>query len=168
LASNGLDKPVLNAFRMFGLLGNERVKAISSAALPTERVLNSGVREQPDINAIATKSEHQVTILVWNYHDDDLPAAAAPVDLSINGLPENARLGLIEHFRIDETHSNAFAAWKALGSPQSPTSAQYEELEHAGQLQLLHSPEWKPIERGTANLQFSLPRQGLSLIRITW
>jgi len=168
LASNGLDKPVLNAFRMFGLLGNERVKATSSAALSTERVLNSGVREQPDINVIATKNDHEVTILVWNYHDDDLPAAATPIDLVLSGLSENARFGLIEHFRVDETHSNAFAAWKALGSPQSPTPAQYADLERAGQLQLLNSPEWKSIERGALHLQFSLPCQSLSLIRVTW
>src|SRR5947207_3435719 len=35
LASNGLDKPVLNTFRMFGLLGSERVKVSSTGALPT-------------------------------------------------------------------------------------------------------------------------------------
>ena len=35
LATNGLDKPVLNAFRMFGLLGSERVRAESSAAIST-------------------------------------------------------------------------------------------------------------------------------------
>ena len=29
LASNGVDKPVLNAFRMFGMLGDERVQTIS-------------------------------------------------------------------------------------------------------------------------------------------
>jgi xylan 1,4-beta-xylosidase len=37
LATNGLDKPVLNAFRMFGLLGTERVKYSSSSALPRGR-----------------------------------------------------------------------------------------------------------------------------------
>ena len=36
LATNGIDKPVLNAFRMFGLLGTERLKATSSGSLPTE------------------------------------------------------------------------------------------------------------------------------------
>ena len=75
LATNGVDKPVLNAFRMFGLLGDERIKATSSGALPSEDVIRDGVRGQPDINVIATRKDHEVEILIWNYHDDDLAAA---------------------------------------------------------------------------------------------
>ncbi len=56
LASNGLDKPVLNAFRMFGMLGDERVQATSSAALSTDDVVLNGVRTRPDINAVATRA----------------------------------------------------------------------------------------------------------------
>jgi len=168
LASNGLDKPVLNTFRMFGLLGGERVQVTSSAALPTDDVVLNGVRGQPDIKAIATRGDHEIQILMWNYHDDDLPASAAPIDLTIEGLPPDAKRALSEHFRIDAHHSNAFTAWKEMGSPQSPSPAQYEQLEAAGQLQLLNSPAWISITQGAGHLQFALPRQGLSLIRIAW
>ncbi|MGH7837541.1 MAG: GH39 family glycosyl hydrolase, partial [Candidatus Binataceae bacterium] len=72
LATNGLDKPVLNVFRMFGLLGSERLNVESSAARPAEEVLRAGVRSQPDINAIATRKENEIEILIWNYHDDDI------------------------------------------------------------------------------------------------
>jgi xylan 1,4-beta-xylosidase len=168
LATNGLDKPVLNAFRMFGLLGNERVKSSSSAALPSEEILRAGVRGQPDINAIATRKDHEVEILIWNYHDADLTADAATIDLSVSGLPANVRQAQLEHFRIDSEHSNAFTAWKEMGSPQSPSPHQYEQLESAGQLQLLTSPSFIPIEETDAHLQFTLPRQGLSLLRIHW
>src|SRR5580658_10723523 len=112
LATNGLDKPVLNAFRMFGLLGTERVKSSSSAALPIGEILRAGVRGQPDINAIATRKDHEVEILIWNYHDADLTADAATIDLSVSGLPANVRQAQLEHFRIDSAHSNAFTAWK--------------------------------------------------------
>jgi xylan 1,4-beta-xylosidase len=168
LASNGLDKPVLNAFRMFGLLSGDRVEASSSAALDTDQVLHEGVRQKPDINVIATRSENTVGILLWNYHDDDLPTAPASVDLTIRGLPDKVEQGLLEHFRIDFAHSNAFTAWKDLGSPQTPTAEQYKKLESAGQLQLLTSPEWIRLEHGTAHLNFELPRQGLSLVRLQW
>jgi xylan 1,4-beta-xylosidase len=168
LASNGLDKPVLNGFRMFGMLGKNRVTTMSSGALPTDEILNNGVRGQPDINAIAGTKDHELAVLVWNYHDDDVPATPTPIDLRILGLPTNATSGLTEHFRIDSNHSNAFAAWKAMGSPQAPSAAQYQQLQDAGQLQLLSSPPWIPIERGAAHLQFDLPRHGLSLVRITW
>jgi xylan 1,4-beta-xylosidase len=168
LATNGLDKPVLNAFRMFGLLGDERVQLTSSAALPTEDVVLDGVRGQPDIKAIATRTDHGIQILIWNYHDDDLPAPAAAIDLTIEGLPQDAKRALSEHFRIDAHHSNSFAAWKQMGSAQSPSPVQYRELQDAGQLQPLNSPAWISIPQGTAHLQFELPRQGVSLIRIAW
>jgi xylan 1,4-beta-xylosidase len=168
LATNGLDKPVLNAFRMFGLLGTERVKSSSSAALPTEEVLRDGVRGQPDINAIATRKGHEIEILVWNYHDADLSVGAAKIELFVEGLPGNVSRALLEHFLIDSDHSNAFTAWKEMGSPQTPSDHQYEQLESAGQLQLLDSPSFLAIESGTACFGFTLPRQGLSLMRIGW
>ncbi len=168
LATNGVDKPVLNTFRMLGLLGNQRVKATSSGALRSEDVIRDGVRGQPDISVIATRKEHEAEILIWNYHDDDLPAEAIPIDLLVSGLPTKTSHGLLEQFRIDVGHSNAFTVWKDLGSPQSPTEEQYEQLQRAGQLQLLTSPAWMPINQGAAHLEFALPRQGLSLIRISW
>ncbi|HEY7352957.1 MAG TPA: beta-xylosidase [Terriglobales bacterium] len=168
LATNGIDKPVLNAFRMFGLLGGDRVQATSSAALDTVNVVHEGVRGAPDIPTIAARTQNGVQVLVWNYHDEDLPAATASVDLAITGLPANINRALLEHFRIDSTHSNAFTAWKDLGSPQQPTPEQYKKIESAGQLELLSSPEWMEVEKGTAHLHFDLPRQGLSLIRLGW
>jgi xylan 1,4-beta-xylosidase len=123
---------------------------------------------QSDINAVATRHDHEIQILIWNYHDDDLPAAAAPIDLIIEGMPPDANRALSEHFRIDAHHSNSFTAWKEMGSPQSPTPAQYEQLQDAGQLQLLNSPTWISLDDGVAHLQFALPRQGLSLVRIAW
>jgi len=168
LASNGLDKPVLNAFRMFGLLDGERLEATSSAALDTDQVLRDGVRQKPDINVIATRTENAVEVLLWNYHDDDLVAPAALVNVQISGLPEKVERGILHHFRIDSAHSNAFTAWKDMGSPQSPTADQYKKLESAGQLQLLTSPAWVHIQHGTAQLQVQLPRQGLSLVKIEW
>jgi xylan 1,4-beta-xylosidase len=168
LATNGVDKPVLNAFRMFGLLGNERISGTSSGALPSEDVVRDGVRGKPDIGVIAGRKQNEVEVLVWNYHDDDLPAAATSIDLAVNGLPAKASRGLLEQFRVDSSHSNSFAAWKEMGSPQSPTETQHDQLQGAGQLQLLTSPAWVPIAQGAASLHFALPRQGLSLVRISW
>jgi xylan 1,4-beta-xylosidase len=167
LASNGLDKPVLNAFRMFGLLSGQRIEATSSAGLATDLVLRDGVRQNPDINVIATRAVNGVQVLLWNYHDNDLVATSALLNLQISGFPEKVDHGLLEHFRIDSAHSNAFRAWKDLGSPQQPTADQYKRLESAGQLQLLSSPTWINMHR-TAQLQFELPRQGLSLLKIEW
>jgi len=166
LASNGLDKPVLNTFRMLGLLGNERVKVSVSQALPTDLVVREGVRERPDIKAIATRKDGEIEVLIWNYHDDDLPSAPAQIEVSLHSLPANT--SLLEHFRVDSNHSNAFSAWKEMGSPQSPSPAQLDALQAAGQLQLLTSPAWISVQQGTAHLHLTLPRQSLSLIRLSW
>jgi len=168
LATNGVDKPVLNAFRMLGLLGNDRVKVTSSGGLSCEEIVRAGVRGQPDINAIAAGKDREIEILVWNYHDEDVPFPAAPIDLVVTGLPTNAERGLLEHFRIDSDHSNAFTVWKEMGSPLSPNDRQYERLQSAGQLQPLNSPEWITLQQGGAHLQFNIPRHGLSLLRLAW
>jgi len=168
LASGGLDKPVLNTFRMFGLLGGDRIDVNDPSALDTEQVVRDGVRGRPDIHAIATRGERRIQVLVWNYHDDDVAAAPASIELTVDGLPVGAKQSLLEHFRIDSEHSNAFAAWRAIGSPPSPTPDQYKQLESAGQLQVLTSPRWIQIEHGSVRLQFELPRQGVSLVRISW
>jgi xylan 1,4-beta-xylosidase len=153
---------------MFGMLGSERLEVTSSGALPTEQIVEGGVRAQPDINAMAARKNSEIEILVWHYHDDDLPGAEAPVDLTIHNFPENVERALLEHFRVDTQHSNAFTLWQEMGSPQSPTAREVEQLRRAGQLQLLTSPSWVSIAQGTLRLHFSIPRQGLSLVRIAW
>jgi xylan 1,4-beta-xylosidase len=168
MATNGIDKPVLNVFRMMGLLGGERVDAQSSGALETDDVLKSGVRAQPDISVVATRKPNEIDVLAWNYHDDDAAAPASPIELKIDGIPSTSKRVLTEHFRIDATHSNAFEVWKTMGSPQQPSEQQYRELEAAGQLQLLSSPAWAASTNGTLIVQFELPRQAVSLIRVTW
>ena len=168
LATNGIDKPVLNAFRMLGLLGGERMTVSSSAALPVDEVLRTGVRAQPDINAIAARKERELEVLVWNYHDDDVPFPPATIAIEIVGLPASVKHLLLEHFRIDAEHSNAFAVWQEMGSPQSPTADQYRRVESAGQLQLLDSPRWTPIHEGESRERFLLPRQAISLLRLSW
>jgi xylan 1,4-beta-xylosidase len=168
LATNGIDKPVLNAFRMSGMLGTDRVKVDSSSALPSSAMVTGGVRAQPDINAIATRKDHEIEILVWNYHDDDVPADAADIKIEIKGLPAKAKRALLEHFRVDASHSNAFVTWKEMGSPQPPSASEYQRLSSASELQLLQSPAWVTIENGEAQVQISLPREALSLLRLEW
>ena len=168
LATNGIDKPVLNAFRMLGMLGNHRLKTVSSGTLPVADILQSGVRKQADVNALATRKDREIEVLVWNYHDEDISATPASIDLSIDDLPADARRALVDHFRIDQDQSNAFTVWKQIGSPSSLSESERGDLERAGQLQLLTSPQWISIEKGTVHVRFALPRQSLSLITISW
>jgi xylan 1,4-beta-xylosidase len=165
LATNGVDKPVLNLFRMAGMLHGDRVKVESSGAVPLDKLLAGGVREAPDVNALATAADREIAVLAWNYHDDELPAAPAPVQLEVRGLPA---LVQVHHYRIDNEHSNAYTVWKQMGSPQQPTPEQYARLESAGQLELLTSPAWRKSKDRALTLTFDLPRHAVSLIRLSW
>jgi xylan 1,4-beta-xylosidase len=168
LATNGVDKPVLNVFRMAGMMGGERVATNSSGLVPLKEIVSDGVRQGPDVDAFATKAEHEAAIMVWNYHDDDVVAPAADVEVTITGIPLGVKKLLLEHYRIDETHSNAYTVWKAMGSPQSPTPEQYAQLKAAGQLELLTSPEWLDVSNGKVTIGTSLPRQATSLMHLKW
>lgn len=173
LATNRIDKPVLNAFRMFGLLGSETsgsevLQTSSSSALTTTEVVANGVRNTSDINVIATGDAHAITVLIWNYHDNDVAAEPAQIELVIDHVPGTEKRALVQHFRIDANHSNAFSVWQRMGSPDSLSVSQLEELQRAGELQLLTSPEWIAIENRAVHLQFPLPRQALSLLRLEW
>lgn len=166
LATNGVGKPVLNVFRMFGMMGGERIAARSSAAVDLEEMLESGVKNEPDINALASRGERAVTVLAWNYHDDDLPAESAEINLRVSGLP--ASPVLVHHYRVDGEHSNSYAAWKRMGSPQEPTREQRKRLDRAAELEMLASPAWRQTDEGVLNLEFALPRQGVSLLTFEW
>ena len=168
LATNGIDKPILNLFRMAGLMGGDRVQLTSSGALGLDGILRSGVQAAADIDGMATRGDREMAVMVWNYHDDDLPAAAAPVQLTLAGLPAGAARVLVEHYRIDSDHSNAYTVWQQMGSPQQPTAEQYARLAVAGQLQLLGSPEWMGTKDAKLELLFDLPRQGISLVKVSW
>ena len=168
LATNGIDKPVLNLFRMAGLMRGNRIKVESSGAVALDAMVKQGVRDNPDVDALAARSDREISVLAWNYHDDDVSAPAAIIQLSIAGVPDGARRGLVRHYRIDQNHSNAYTVWKHLGSPQNPTPEQYSALEAAGQLQQLESPRWIDIQAGQVKLDFKLPRQAVSLVQLSW
>ena len=166
LATNGVAKPVLNTFRMFGMMAGDRVEVTGGTGYSAHAIADESVREQPDVDGFAARDEHAATVLVWNYHDDDVPAPAAPVAVTVSGLPTDRVL--LHHYRIDDDHSNSYAAWQAVGSPQDPTPEQYAALEEASELDLLEPPAWIDAPDGATTVRMMLPRQGVSLLRLTW
>ena len=168
LSSNGIDKPELNVFRMAAMFSGDRVETSSAAQIPSDEIARAGVRTQPDIDAFATKSAHEAAVMLWNYHDDDLSAADTKVTVKIAGIAGDVHRVRLEHFRIDDNHSNAFTVWKAMGSPQEPTPEQYAKLKAAGQLELLSSPEWLDVSGGAVTITTQLPRQATSLLHLEW
>jgi len=168
LATNGIDKPELNFFRMAGLMPSGRVSAESSGAESLDDTLQSGVRGRSDVDVLASKADRRLAIMIWNDQDDDVAGPDAPVTVDLSGLPASATRLLLQHFRLDAGHSNSYTAWLAMGSPQSPTPAQFERLKAAGRLQLLDSPQWIRANHGSVKISFPLPRQSISLLELNW
>ena len=166
LATNGVDKPVLNVFRMFGQMPATRLQ-ITNTGFTADDIIEQGVHgSQSDVNGLASKDDRSVAVMVWNYHDDDVAADETVVELMLKNIP--AKKVSIHHYRVDATHSNSYEAWKKMGSPQELAAEHYKHLEAAGHLQLLNSPEWEEVDNGSIALKFPLPRQGVSLIKLTW
>jgi len=166
LATNGVDKPVLNLFRMASMLHGENVRVDSPATLPLDGLLENGVRGKKTVGALATVAENSLTVLLWNYSDDSNATAASDISLNFDGLP--AKRAQYRRFAIDETHSNSYSAWKKMGSPQAPDASQYRQLEAAGKLQLAEPTGKLSARDGKLQRAFTLPAQSVSLVELTW
>jgi xylan 1,4-beta-xylosidase len=168
LASTGIDLPVLNVFRMFSRVSGNRIATESSAEVPLERIVASGVREQPDVGALASLDSARLAVMVWHYHDDDVAGPDAAVTLTLAGLPAAARGARVTHYRVDETRSNAYGAWRRMGSPIAPNDKQYAELIESSKLATVDQASALSVTNGRGELRFALPRQGVSLLVVDW
>ena len=168
LASAGLDLPVLNVFRMFGKMSGQRLAVASSTRLNADIIRAKNVREKPDISALASLDKSKLAVLVWYYHDDDLPGPEAAINLAVSGIPLKSVGATLTQYRIDADHSNAYAAWLRMGLPLLPTAAQYAQLEKAGQLAELGRPQIVNVNAGNAIVKMSLSRQAVALIILDW
>ncbi len=167
LASDGLDLPVLNVFRMFAKMSGQRLDVESSAGLDADTIRAKGIRGNPDVSALASLDKNKLCVLVWNYHDDDVPGPAAKISLNLSGLPSILNVKVTE-YRIDQEHSNSYAAWQKMGSPQPPSPNQYAELAKAGQLAQIENPPAVVVDGGAASFPVTLPRQAVALFVLKW
>jgi xylan 1,4-beta-xylosidase len=168
LATDGVDLPVLNVFRMFNRMSGQRIEAESDGIVPMETILRQGVRGKPDVAAIASLDARKLCVLVWHYADDDVPGPAAEISLDLSGLPMSGGQLQVQRFLIDETHSDAFAAWQRMGSPPRPDQRQHAMLEAAGRLADVGALPALVVNSNKTGIHFELPRQAVTLVICTW
>lgn len=166
LTSAGIDLPVMNVFKMFSRMGGEYITATSDHQIALDEIMAKSVRDAADVGAVATMDGTRIAILVWHYHDDDLPGPEANITLNLRGLPRAlGRQLTLTHYRIDREHSNSYAAWLGMGAPLAPSDVQRETLLKAAELTALSdAPRRVSVNRNRAQLDFRLPRQGVSLL----
>lgn len=166
LATNGVDKPVLNVFRMLGMMKGNRIQVRANRMVALDSIVKNSVHGAlSDIGGLAATSERSASVMVWNYHDDDKPAPDETVALKIAGL--TAKKVNLNIYMIDKNNSNAYEVWKKMGSPQQPTAAQISELEKAGQLSCVSSRKIEP-KAGSVSLDVKLQRHAVALVLLKW
>ncbi|MEH3114541.1 GH39 family glycosyl hydrolase [Pedobacter terrae] len=165
LATNGVDKPVLNVFRMFGQMKGNRVEAISDHMYHLNSILDSSIRKtQTDIGVLASKAERTAAVMVWNYHDEDKTGKKDAVSISFNQLP--VKTVTVTQYLIDTENSNSYTEWKKMGSPQTPDAKQIATLEKSGQLKMMGKPS--KFNTGSGAFEMELARQGVALLKLDW
>jgi xylan 1,4-beta-xylosidase len=167
LATNGVDLPVLNVFRLFARLTLAQVDATSSAEVPLTQILSHGVRGVPDVGVLATRAEKdgRLDILLWHYRDDDVPGPAADVHLLLSGVASGLQLHA-RVWRVDRESGDAFTAWRAMGAPARPTQPQIERLLRAARMVARPIALGPRMDDGSVALQTRLPVQGVELIEV--
>jgi len=168
LATNGIDKPVLNVFRMYSRMSGQRLAVNSTGAVALDTILKEGVRERPDVSALASLDKNRVCMMLWHYHDEDVPGPRADVELTLSSLPIRSGVLQLQHYRIDREHSNAYALWKKMGSPQRPTVGQYAKLKKAGRLTEIGRRRSCHVQNNSVVVRLDMPRQAVSLLVFKW
>lgn len=167
LATNGINKPVLNVFRMLGMMSGNRLAVTGDLVYDAQSIRERGVRGvKTDINALATANKKSISVLVWNYHDDDIIDSGSPVSITLKNI--NAKQAKLIHYRIDNELSNSYTTWKKLGSPPQPTQEQIAALEKSSELMQLEPPSDVTIKNHQVVVKMQLPRQAVSLITLTF
>jgi xylan 1,4-beta-xylosidase len=168
LTTNEVALPVLNTFELFAKLERRRLIVDAPGMLPVDAIIADSVRGASDLGAIASidDSKSRLTILLWNYHD----VAGGydqrrDVQLSLSGLPKRRRPARAMEYSIDEVSGNAYTAWLAMGSTQSPTPDQVAKLHAASKMRAV-ARQLDHASAGEAQLRLVMPRQSVKLIEI--
>ena len=163
LATNGINKPVFNVFRMFSMMQGERLKVTSDYEVPLDEIIEESVRGNPDVSALASKKGDILFIMAWHYHDDDTIGPAADIHLELSGLDIEKGVAGIKRYLIDKTHSNSYTLWMQMGSPQNPDPEQIKELRKKSLLEEIIYNRAEDIRQNSLLLKDRLERQAVVL-----
>ncbi len=167
LATNGIHLPVLNAFKLLGKLDGTRLPVTSSASSTLDDILTNSVRVAADVDGMATRNGRQVSVLVWNYHDDLVAVPETPVHLTVAVPASFGTRAVITHLRVNDTHGDAYTVWVSQGSPTAPSAEQSAALQQAMEPAPLEPARTADVTAGSVSVDFTLPRFGISLVTLT-
>ena len=165
--AQGIQKPVLNAYRMLSRLGDTRLAVESTSAWPLTRLDDGDTGMPEEVDALATAGRDAVSVLVWRHADDQYAAdpRAAAVTVRLDHLPFGGA-ARVSHWRIDGAHSNSHAVWRALGAPQDPSEGDLRAIHARQELERLEPDQTVTVRDGALALRVALPLPSVSLLEI--
>jgi xylan 1,4-beta-xylosidase len=119
-STQGIDKAIFNLFRMYSKLGDK------SLAITTDSIVQDDQKTWFGAYAVQGKN-NETHILSYSHNDDRDLVGENTITLTLEAI-ENEIEFVVEHFRIDEIHSNAYHEWCQQGSPNFPNPEQYEAI----------------------------------------
>ena len=144
-----------NGYRMLARLGPEFVPShVAPAEAPVRAVA-------------ARDGKRQAAVLLAhfrNQHPDNLGPGAV-VELEIETQFPAGTPVVLHHWRVDETHSNAYTMFRRLGRPDKPTAEQIAQIKARMGLEPLEAPRKLRID-GAVKLTVELPCNALSLVEL--
>ena len=160
--NENIEKPVLNAFRMFSRLGHTRVQLHSDR----RRDVTSLPASSSEVDGLAAIGGNRVTVLLWHQADEWWAEGEAEVTLQMEHLPFGGQ-ATVRRYQIDGEHSNGYAEWVRQGCPQDPSPAQVARIKERQGLELYEPPATAPIgPDGSLDLRFTLPMFATVLLEI--
>jgi xylan 1,4-beta-xylosidase len=162
LSTNGIDKPVLNVFRMLARLGGTRL------ALSYDGSQHSHASENAfGVSAIAAEDQSEsMQLFVVSHHDDWDLESALDTQVRVKGLKPNRNYSVVS-YHISRDESNAYTAWTRMGEPQKPSTEQLDELRETSRLQPRAHPILVADESGEGDISFTLEGHSILLLEMS-
>ncbi|MFN2283179.1 MAG: GH39 family glycosyl hydrolase, partial [Anaerolineae bacterium] len=166
LSTNGIDKAVLNVFRLLANLGGTRLALVSGRARdPMAQPGGDSLDMSPDISGLAAMdAQGALQVFLVSHHDDWDVLTSTPAQVEIVGLEPGSTYSVYQSM-IDATHGNAHGAWVEQGKPAFPDADQFRTLQQAAKLKNVHLTDVY-VEGGRGIISLTLPAHSVCLLTL--
>jgi xylan 1,4-beta-xylosidase len=122
------------------------------------------------VEALATRTDDSVDVLVWNgtldqSKIDGAADLARDVTVTVSGLAPGTYA--VESARVDEEHANIGRVWRELSDADWPTAEQWATLRSSDTLPIEYLAKVVVGDDGVASVTVELPMPGIRSLRLT-
>ncbi|GAA2690387.1 MULTISPECIES: xylan 1,4-beta-xylosidase [Actinosynnema] len=148
----------------FGLLTHRQVPKPAYHLYAFLARMGAHVLARGEDHLVCKDDDGRVSVLAWQpVGGSDAPAAAERHEVRLS-VPVDAPTAFLRRERVGEHDGNAFAAWRELGRPFSPTERQFDLLRDCARPAVEHSA--LPVAGGRVELDLALSRHEVTFAEV--